>query len=93
MDTDGDWRLALEIEEHRMGHIAQAQQQQDGGRLPIEFVLKTAPESSLKATLDEVGSRAEISEEHLQSYKPPVKLEIATNTTHKVIYCAATRSS
>ena len=36
---------------------------------------------------------AEISEQHLQSYQPPEKLEIAKNTTHKVIYCAATRSS
>ena len=34
---------------------------------------------------------AEITEQHRQSYVPPEKLEIATNTTHKVIYCAATK--
>ena len=40
---------------------------------------------------DLVKMPAEITEQHLQSYVPPKKLEIARNTTHKVIYCAATK--
>ena len=35
----------------------------------------------------------EITEQHLQSYVPPEKLEIARNTTHKVIYCVAKRNT
>ena len=34
---------------------------------------------------------AEITEQHLRSYAAPEKLEIAKDTTHKVIYCAAQR--
>ena len=40
---------------------------------------------------DLVEMPAEITEEHLQSYVPPEILRIAKNTTHKVIYCAATK--
>ncbi len=36
---------------------------------------------------------AEIGDEHLESYRPPDKLAVVANTTHKVIYCAATRSN
>ena len=32
---------------------------------------------------------AEVAEQHLQSYVTPEKIQIAKNTTHKVIYCAA----
>jgi len=34
---------------------------------------------------------AEFTEQHVQSYVPPEKLEIVRNSTHKVIYCAAER--
>ena len=34
---------------------------------------------------------AEITEQHVGSYVPPEKLGIEKNTTHKVIYCAATK--
>ena len=36
---------------------------------------------------------AEISEQYLEHYSPPDKLAAVENTTHKVIYCVATRSS
>ena len=36
---------------------------------------------------------AEIDDRHLESYSPPDKLAVDANTTHKVIYCAATKSS
>lgn len=36
-----------------------------------------------------VAMPAEITEEHIQNYEPPVELQEDSDTTHKVIYCAA----
>ena len=34
---------------------------------------------------------AEITEQHVGSFVPPENLDIKKNTTHKVVYCAATK--
>jgi multidrug efflux pump subunit AcrA (membrane-fusion protein) len=60
MDETGDWWLELEVQEHRMGHIARAQQNQP--QLPIEFILATKPESTFQGKLVSVASRAVNSE-------------------------------
>ena len=62
MDDTGDWRLELEVEEHRMGHVLRAQKDR-GEHLPVEFILATAPEKTFKGTLDAMATRSNTSAE------------------------------
>ena len=63
MDGSGPWQLELEIEEHRMGHILRAQEQLGTEKLPIEFILLTAPESTFSGTLESIATRSATSAE------------------------------
>lgn len=63
MEPDGPWRLELEIPEYRMGHIAKALAKSDNGRLPVEYVLATAVETSYFGELTEIATRADQSAE------------------------------
>lgn len=76
---EGEWRLELEVEEKRMGHffdaqVAAIQTLKDDGetdpkvleeaaKLPIEFVLATDAESTLKGRVEQVDYRIQTSEE------------------------------
>lgn len=63
MDDTGDWRLELEIEEHRMGHIFRAQEAAGTVHLPLEFILATSSEATYKGKVQEVSTRAATSAE------------------------------
>lgn len=63
MDGSGPWQLELEIEEHRMGHILRAQEELGIEKLPIEFILLTAPESTFSGTLESIATRSATSAE------------------------------
>lgn len=62
MDEKGDWQLELEIAEHRVGRILQAQKV-IGQDLPIEYRLLTSPESSYEAILKSLATRTVTAEE------------------------------
>ncbi|MBW3540303.1 MAG: HlyD family efflux transporter periplasmic adaptor subunit [Planctomycetes bacterium] len=57
MDPTSDWRLELEVEEHRLGHLLRARQEQKRDDLKIEYVLATNPVETWEARLGEVATR------------------------------------
>jgi len=63
MDDTGPWRLELEVEEHRMGHVLRAQEAQGTPNLPLEFILATSSESTFQGQVEEVSTRAATSAE------------------------------
>ena len=63
MDDTGPWRLELEVSEYRMGHLLTALAQSADGTLPVEYVPATAVEKTYAATLTEVASRSNHSQE------------------------------
>lgn len=63
MEETGPWRLELEIEEHRVGHILEAQQQMETEHLPVEFILATSTESTFNGELERLATRSATSSE------------------------------
>ncbi len=63
MDDTGPWRLELEVEEHRMGHLLRAQEAAGKDQLPVEFILATASESTFSGEVEEISTRAVTSAE------------------------------
>ncbi len=61
-DGTGPWRLELEVEEHRMGHILRAQKKLGTKRLEVEFVLATDTPSSFYGFLEKIATRSNASE-------------------------------
>ncbi len=47
MDESGEWRLELEVPEHRMGHLLRAMKNSATQTLPLEYVPATAVETTL----------------------------------------------
>jgi hypothetical protein len=62
-DDQGDWKLELEIEEHRSGHILDAQRRLKKQDLRIEFVLATDSEKTIEGTLGKIDTRTNSSSE------------------------------
>ena len=60
-DHTGPWRLEVEIEEHRMGHIRQAQQDLDRNDLDVKFVLASRAESNFEGRLQDMATRTNAS--------------------------------
>lgn len=63
MDDNGPWQLELNVDEHRTGHVFQAREA-SSTPLAIEYLLVTSPETTHHATLKELGTRVEMSEDH-----------------------------
>ena len=63
MDDTGPWRLELEVSEYRMGHLLTALEQSADGTLHVEYVPATAVEKTYAATLTEVASRSNHSQD------------------------------
>lgn len=62
-DDTGDWQLELEVEEHRIGHILDAQRELKRKKLDVEFVLATDSESPVKGKLAKIDTRTNSSSE------------------------------
>jgi len=62
-DDKGEWRLELEIEEHRSGHIMDAQESLKKSDLELEFVLATDSETKIQGTLGKIDTRTNSSSE------------------------------
>ncbi len=65
--NDAKWRLELQVEEHRVGHIRrhQLERRADGAKdyeaVPVEFVLATASERTYQGRLTRMSTRADAS--------------------------------
>jgi len=63
MDPKQGWRLELDVPENRLGHLLEAQKTSGSHSLPLRYVLATRTEETFEGTLDQLGSRAVVSEE------------------------------
>ncbi|HVJ84365.1 MAG TPA: efflux RND transporter periplasmic adaptor subunit, partial [Caulifigura sp.] len=65
MDETGDWRLELDVPEHRMGHLLRAMKASPDHVLPLEYVPATAVETTLagKVRASEIATRANQSQD------------------------------
>ncbi len=62
-DDKQQWRLELDVQDHRMGHIIDAQKALNTTELPVEFVLATDSEKTFNGVLGEMATRTNPSEE------------------------------
>jgi hypothetical protein len=63
MDDQGEWRLELEVPEHRLGHVLKALEESEERTLPAEYVLATEVQTTYHADVREVATRANSSAE------------------------------
>ncbi len=63
LDESGPWRLELEVEEHRLGHILEGQKKLHTAHLPVEFVLGTRPEDTYTGSVEDIATRADVAAE------------------------------
>ncbi|HVJ67463.1 MAG TPA: hypothetical protein VM510_05730, partial [Caulifigura sp.] len=65
MDESRDWRLELDVPEHRMGHLLRAMKASADQTLPLEYVPATAVETTLygKVRASSIATRANQSQE------------------------------
>jgi HlyD family secretion protein len=61
MDESGPWRLELEVDANRMGHVLRAWNASPDHKLDVEFIPATALESTFTATLDSIANRSAVS--------------------------------
>ncbi|MFN0195736.1 MAG: HlyD family secretion protein [Planctomycetaceae bacterium] len=63
MDENSRWRLELDVEDARMGHILKAMEDRGNQELPVEYVLVSATEKSFTGTIESLASRTDVSEQ------------------------------
>lgn len=61
-DPTGPWRLELDVEEHRLGHILREQLKLGVTELRVEFRLATEPDRTYEGKLDLIATRTNASE-------------------------------
>jgi hypothetical protein len=69
MDETGPWRLELEIEGSRMGHVLRAWNESPDHKLPVEFIPATATESTFYGTLDDIATRSSVSSDQANVFE------------------------
>ena len=63
MQPEGDWRLEVQVPEHRLGHIYRGFREKETNELPVKYVLATNTDQTLEGTLARVATRSDISTE------------------------------
>lgn len=63
MQPDGEWRLELQVPEHRIGHIRRSIARQSASELPATYVLATATEKSYPGQLERLSTMADVSQQ------------------------------
>jgi multidrug efflux pump subunit AcrA (membrane-fusion protein) len=63
MQDTGPWRLELEIEGSRMGHMLRAWNASPDHKLAVDFIPATAPESTFQGELVQIANRLNVSSE------------------------------
>jgi HlyD family secretion protein len=61
MDETGPWRLEVEIEGNRIGHVLRAWNDSPDHKLAVDFIPATAPESTFHGELDQIATRSSVS--------------------------------
>ena len=92
-DTEGPWKLELEVEDKRIGHLTRALAKSESGRLPITFLLAADPSERLEGEIVRVGSTTELTADNKQVIKIDVEIDAAnlpvkhagTGVTAKII--------
>jgi multidrug efflux pump subunit AcrA (membrane-fusion protein) len=62
MQPDGEWRLELEVDERRLGHLSRAREASEEP-LDVEFALATLPEKSFHGDLESLATRVRPNQE------------------------------
>jgi multidrug efflux pump subunit AcrA (membrane-fusion protein) len=66
-DLDGPWQLDLDLPEHRVSHVLQAQLRESP--LPVRFIISTSPARSYNATLNQLTNVVQVDSQG-QTYVP-----------------------
>lgn len=74
-DTEGPWKLELNLPNRRIGHLLTAMKNADGERLKVEFVLAAKPDRRFYGTLSNVASTVAVSREDGAFVKLEVEIE------------------
>jgi hypothetical protein len=69
MDETGPWRLELEVDGSRMGHLLRALNASSDHRLPVDFIVATETESTYYGQLDQVASHSAISSDQTNVFE------------------------
>lgn len=75
MDETGPWRLELEVEGSRMGHVLRAWNKSSDHELPVDFIPATAPESTFQGELNEIATRSAVSSDQSNIFECLVAID------------------
>jgi HlyD family secretion protein len=75
MDETGPWRLELEIEGSRMGHVLSAWNNNPDHKLHVDFIPATAAESTFSGELEEIASRSAVSSDQSNIFECQVSID------------------
>ncbi len=77
MDESGPWRLELEVEGNRMGHVLRAWKASPDHKLDVEFIPATALESTFKATLDSISPHSAVSSDQSNIFEMHASTDVS----------------
>ena len=75
MDETGPWRLELEVEGSRMGHVLRAFNNSPDHKLHVDFIPATAAESTFSGELEEIASRSAVSSDQSNIFECLVTMD------------------
>jgi len=68
-DLDGDWQLELKVPQNKIGYINRAIVDAKDEPLDVSFIIETNPNLRLEASLTELASRAEASDQGIPEFR------------------------
>jgi hypothetical protein len=77
MDETGPWRLELEIEGSRMGHVLRAWNKSPDHKLHVDFIPATSAESTFSGELEEIANRSAVSSDQSNIFECTVAIDAA----------------
>jgi|HubBroStandDraft_6_1064221.scaffolds.fasta_scaffold02474_4 HlyD family secretion protein len=75
MDETGAWRLELEVEGSRMGHVLRAWNNSPDHKLAVDFIPATAAESTFQGELVDIASRSAVSTDQTNIFECLVSID------------------
>jgi len=75
MDETGPWRLELEVEGSRMGHVLRAWNASPEHKLAVDFIPATDAESTFHGELDQIATRSAVSSEQSNIFECFVSID------------------
>jgi hypothetical protein len=75
MDETGPWRLELEVEGSRMGHVLRAWNKSPDHKLHVDFIPATATESTFSGELEDIASRSAVSSDQSNIFECLVAMD------------------